>query len=70
MGLPILVFQRNYTSIYIYHYLLTFSSCDKLIILISAFSYWLETHSLISVQLVLNRVPENVLQFSCLRISL
>jgi hypothetical protein len=42
------------------HYLLTFSSRDKLISLISAFSYWLETHSHIFVQFVRKRVPKNV----------
>jgi hypothetical protein len=52
MDVPILVFETNDKRIYILHYLLTFSPCDKLIILISVFSYWLETHSHVSVQLV------------------
>jgi len=64
MGLPILVFETNDTRIFL-HYLLTFSPCDKLIILISAFSYWLETHSHVSVQLVSKPVSKNILYLSC-----
>jgi len=51
-------------------YLLTFSSCDKLISLISSVPYWLETHSHIFVQLVYQRVRKSVLQFTWLQVVL